>query len=72
MANLNTYLPFDLRMRRVLTYYTNATSWKDLQTKVCTVFREIGYQAEIEKVLNGARTQFEIDVFAESNTKYKY
>lgn len=39
-------------------------SWKDLQNRVANILDECGYEVEIEKTIQTARSQVEIDVFA--------
>lgn len=45
------------------------TDWKDLQNKVAEIFRECGFIVEIEKTIQSARGQVEIDVYAEEEIR---
>lgn len=45
------------------------SDWKDLQNKVGEILKQCGFYVEIEKTIQTARGQAEIDVYAEENIK---
>jgi len=50
----------------MFTAIDKVTDWRDLQNKVCQLFKEMGYDTEIEKVINLAgRGKKEVDVYIE-------
>lgn len=49
---------------KIIQYPQN---WKDLQNKVGTILRQCNFRVETEKTVTSARSEIEIDVYAEEN-----
>ena len=50
-----------------MIYPDEPSDWKDLQERVATIFREIGFDVVEEKTVELARGQAEIDVYAQDS-----
>jgi restriction system protein len=46
-------------------YSTAPKNWRSLQQKVFRIFKDIGFEAEIQKTVQTARGKVEVDVFAD-------
>lgn len=51
-----------------MIFNSEPENWKDLQNKVSQVFREIGYNSEVEKEIETVRGKVVIDVFVKDAT----
>lgn len=52
-----------------MIYWSPPADWQDLQRKVAEVFRDLGFQTEVEKYLDLVKGGAEIDVYAVDETQ---